>query len=109
MKAELSEVSAAIQKAVHTAREMPEAEVATIVTEAVAGLEVDDEMDQAQIKAAAHRHLHAAADQIREMGETREKPMVNALIGIGLALLANGEDAEAYYSFMVQAAPGNGG
>lgn len=109
MKVELSDVAEAIKDAATSAREMPEAEIATIVNETVAGLKVDDGIDQEEVKAAAHRHLHAAADQIRDLGETREKPMVNALIGIGLALLANGEDSEAFFAAMLEGAPHNGG
>lgn len=97
MKVDLDRVAAAVRESAETAREMPEAEVPSIVNSIVGRL--GDHIEQEpEVKKAAHDHLHAAAGQLKLEGDTEQAPLVNALIGIGLALLANGEDAEAHYA-----------
>jgi len=98
-------LAGAIGIAVDEARENPSLEAADIVNSVFARVveEVGDDEPASndEVKQAAHKRLHAAADQLQELGDTAEKPLVNALIGIGLALLANGEDAELFYAFFL--------
>lgn len=95
------QVAGAIGIAVDEARENPELEAADIVNSVLARV-IEDAGDQSEtspeVKKAAHQRLHAAAAQADELGEGAERAQINALIGIGLALLANGEDAEMFYS-----------
>lgn len=101
MKVDLETVAAAMQEAVDGARMHPDQEAAAVVNAVMErfgdSIEVELEGDS-QAKTSAHKRLHAAADQLRDQGMPESAPLVNALIGIGLAILANGEDAEAFYA-----------
>lgn len=94
-----------IGTAVDEARENSELAAADIVNSVFARAVEQAGSDMAEVnpevKAAAHSRLHAAAAGADELGDTPDKPMINALIGVGLALLANGEDAETFYSFFI--------
>jgi hypothetical protein len=98
-------LAGAIGIAVDEARENPSLEAADIVNSVFARVveEVGDGPETSpEVKKAAHSRLHAAASLADSLGEGHERAQVNALIGIGLALLANGEDAEMFYSIFLE-------
>jgi len=97
MKVELAEISGALQEAIDAARMDPEGEDSDITNHIMGKLGEHAEREVERRKEAEHR-LKLAAKGIDALGETPEAPNVNALIGIGLALLANGEDAEFFYA-----------
>ena len=97
MRVELSQASAAVQEAIDGARQNPDIEAADIVNEVIAKLGGEAVHDAETKKAAEHR-LQLAADGIDALGEVPEAPAVNAMIGIGLAILAGGQDAEVFFA-----------
>lgn len=102
MKVDLKLVAGAIQEAIDAARQSPDEEPADIVNAIIGRIGVVAAEDEGQadpaVKKAAHDRLHTAASQLAEAGDTPQTPLVNAIIGVGLALLANGEDAESFYA-----------
>jgi hypothetical protein len=102
VKVELGLVAGVIGEAVDAARNAPEEDRADIVNALVGRLGEEAEPDRVsadpEIKKAAHEHLHAAADQIRDEGDVPGNALAKAMIGVGLAILANGEDAETFYA-----------
>lgn len=110
MKFDLQQVSEAVEEALGAARREPERDI-TEIRDAVITRTTDRfEDDQAEtpgvdagaVKMAAHRRLHAAAESIDAEGAVPHAAQVNATIGVGLALLANGEDAETFYAAFLQ-------
>ena len=95
MRIDKQALAGAIGQAVDEAREDPSLDAADIVNSVFARTVEGAESDEPdpKVKKAAHDRLHAAAEMQAALGENDSAPMVNALIGIGLALLSNGEEA----------------
>lgn len=100
----MQQVSEAVTAAIAAARERPDEDAVELHNEIVGQLAPAGESSgpDERVKKAAHDRLHAAATGIDALGDVPEAPGVNAMIGIGLALLSNGEDAEAFYAAFVQ-------
>jgi hypothetical protein len=104
MKVGLQQVSEVVTKAIEQARERPDEDATELHNEIVGQLSAVDEAEgpDERVKKAAHDRLHAAATGIDELGDVPERPLVNAVVGVGLAILANGEDAETFYAAFLQ-------
>jgi hypothetical protein len=104
VKVELKDVAAAVETAVASAREFPDEEASTIVNEIVGGLdETAGAINEPEASKLAIDYLHRSAGDIEALGETPTAPLVFALIGVGFALIANGQDAEAFYASQAEA------
>ncbi len=88
----LKDVAAAVERAVESARERPDEEVATIVNEAIA--ELGAPPAQVEFAKRAEDFLSASAQKLDDMGDHPQAPLVGSLVGIGYALLAGGENVE---------------
>jgi hypothetical protein len=102
VKVDLRHVSAVVGEAVDAARGDETLDRADIVNAMVGRLGEEAEPDRPTVdpavKKAAHDHLHAAATQLNDEGDVPGNALARAMVGVGLAILANGEDAETFYA-----------
>lgn len=89
----------ALSEAIDAARQDAERSTEDIV-EKLADRFADVPEPQSDWTGRAARHFEHAAASAGEMGEHESVPVVQALVGVGCALMSIREDAEVFYAMM---------
>lgn len=99
---DLKVAAAAIVDAIDEARQHPELERIDIVNEAMAKLGEGHASD-AQTRQSAQERLAMAMQRNDALGDYDNAALVDAVAGVGLAILALGADAEVFFAMFSNA------
>ena len=93
----MADMYEALLDAITTARSEPDRAAEEIVADIASGVRIA-EPKTVEVRQRAEEALFAAKQGADELGEHPDVATLDALIGIGYALLAMGQDAEVFFS-----------
>lgn len=101
MRADLAKIAEVMSDAIAQARHS-DTQIDDLVADAIFRLEGEELEVERHFRKEAVHWLKRAASLTDDLGAHDSVPMLSAVIGVGCALLANGEDAEVFYSMMAK-------